>query len=108
MVPRQVMLKGTLDMLVLQVLIERPMHGYLITTRIQELTDEVLRIKEGSMYPALYRMERRGWIESEWTKSDKGRRARVYSLTPAGRKELTEQTAQWNRFHQAVAKVMPA
>ncbi len=108
MASRQIMLKGTLDMIVLQILVEQPLHGYAITRRLQKLTDEVLQIEEGSMYPALYRMERRGWIESEWTISDKNRRARVYNLTPVGRKELTVQTTEWTRFHQAVAKVMPA
>lgn len=108
MAPRQLMLKGTLDMLVLQVLVAGPLHGYAITRRIQDLTDEVLRIEEGSMYPALYRMERRGWIESEWTTSDKNRRARVYTLTAAGRKQLTAQAAEWTRFSRAVGKVMPA
>lgn len=101
------MLKGTLDMLILQVLCEGPRHGYAVTQRIEELTDEVLRVEEGSMYPALYRMEQRGWVGSTWKKSDKGRRARVYRITDEGRSRLPEEAANWARFAQAVAKVMP-
>ena len=104
---RTPMLKGTLDMLILQILSEGPRHGYAVAQRIEELTDDVLSVEEGSMYPALYRMEQRGWVESSWQRSEKGRRARVYSVTAAGRARLPEEERNWERFAAAVGKVMP-
>ncbi len=104
---RMQVLKGTLDMLILQVLSDEPKHGYSITRTIEDLTDEVLRVEEGSMYPALYRMEKRGLIVSTWKKSEKGRRARVYRITAAGRKRLATEADKWARFADAVFKVMP-
>ncbi len=94
-------------MLILQILSEAPGHGYAIAQRIEDLTDDVLSVEEGSMYPALYRMEQREWIESSWQRSDKGRRARVYSITANGRERLPEEQRNWERFATAVAKVMP-
>ena len=99
-------LKGTLDMMVLQILLEEPRHGYGITRRLQELTDEALRVDEGSMYPALYRMEKRGLIESDWFLTDNNRRARIYRLTPAGEKQLHREATHWQVFSKAVGKVL--
>ena len=99
-------LKGTLDMMVLRVLVEEPRHGYGITRRLQEISDDAFQVDEGSMYPALYRMEERGLIEAEWFRTDNNRRARVYRLTDAGRARLADETARWARFSDVVSKVM--
>ena len=99
-------LKGTLDMMVLKILDEGPQHGYGITRRLQALTDHALQVDEGSMYPALYRMQKRRWIEAEWFLTENGRRAKVYRLTPAGREQLAREAAYWDDFKNAVAKVM--
>jgi PadR family transcriptional regulator PadR len=99
-------LKGTLDMMVLKILEEEPRHGYGITRRLQALTEDALQLDEGSMYPALYRMQKRGLIEAEWFRTDNNRRAKVYSLTRAGRARLEEEATYWGRFSEAVAKVM--
>lgn len=99
-------LKGTLDMMVLKILEEEPRHGYAITLRLQALTDDALQVDEGSMYPALYRMQKRGLIRAEWHVTDNKRRAKVYSLTPAGREQLQRDAAYWDRFSRAVGKVM--
>lgn len=100
------LLRGTLEMLILQSLTGGPMHGYAITERIQTVTDDVLKIDEGSLYPALYRMQRRGWLTSKWGRSSNNRRARYYELTAKGRKQLRTATESWNRFSDAVAKAM--
>ncbi len=99
-------LKGTLDMMVLKILEQEPRHGYGITRQLQALTDDALQVDEGSMYPALYRMQKRGLIEAEWFLTDNSRRAKIYSLTPAGRDELVSEAAYWERFSEAVGKVM--
>lgn len=101
-------LHGTLDMLVLKTLDARPLHGYAIALRIEQLSDEVLQVEEGSLYPALYRMEQRGWLTSEWSTTDTGRRARFYKLTKTGRAQLAAETASWNRLTLAVRGVMNA
>src|ERR1700750_208829 len=100
------LLQGTLDLLVLKTLSWGPRHGYAIARRIEEATGDALRIEEGSLYPALYRMERRGWIGSTWGKSEIGQRIKIYSLTPKGRAQLRAETAQWDHFTSAVAKLM--
>ena len=100
------LLQGTLDLLVLKTLSWGPRHGYAIARRIEEATDDALRIEEGSLYPALYRMERRGWIASAWGKSEIGQRIKIYSLTAAGRAQLRAESAQWKDFTSAVAKLM--
>jgi PadR family transcriptional regulator, regulatory protein PadR len=100
------LLQGTLDLLVLKVLSAGPLHGYAIALRIQRRTDDVLVVEEGSLYPALYRMEEKGWITSAWGKTENNRRARFYSLTRAGRKQLGEETALWARICQAMAQVL--
>ena len=100
------LLKGTLDMLILQTLRRGSFHGYGIARWIEERTNDVLEIEEGSLYPALYRMERKGWIESEWGISDNNRRARYYRLTPEGEKQLREQISGWEKMVSAVGQVL--
>jgi PadR family transcriptional regulator, regulatory protein PadR len=102
------LLQGTLDMLVLKALSLGAMHGYGIRQRIQQLAEAMLTVEEGTLYPALYRLERRGWIASEWGVSDNNRRARFYALTRAGRKQLVVEAAEWNHLSVAIAKVMHA
>lgn len=104
--PRGSLLQGTLDLLVLKTLSWGPRHGYAIARWIEQTTDDALRIEEGSLYPALYRMERRGWIDAAWGTSDVGQRIKIYSLTTAGRAQLRAESAQWSHFTTAVAKVM--
>jgi transcriptional regulator len=101
-------LHGTLDMLVLKTLQTGPQHGYGIAVRLQQISADVLQVEEGSLYPALYRMEQRGWIASTWGVSEHNRRARFYRLTPAGRKQLEAETASWRRLTGAVARVLEA
>ena len=100
--------QGTLDLLVLKTLTLGPMHGYGIGQRIQQLAEEMLTVEEGTLYPALYRIEQKGWIEAEWGVSENGRRARFYSLTRAGRKQLQEEEQQWAHLSLAVAKILGA
>lgn len=100
------LLQGTLDLLVLKTLSGGPMHGYRIASKIQDLSDEVLRIEEGSLYPALYRMEQRGLIESEWGVTDNNRQAKFYKLTRKGRREMEEEAESWDRLSSAVARVL--
>jgi transcriptional regulator len=99
-------LHGTLDMLVLKVLDDRALHGYGIAVQLERLSKEVLNVEEGSLYPALYRMERRGWLASTWALTDTGRRARFYKLTKTGRAQLEAETASWQRLTTAVADVL--
>ena len=99
-------LHGTLDMLVLKVLDDGPLHGYAIAVRLERLSKDVLSVEEGSLYPALYRMERRGWLASGWAVTDTGRRARFYRLTKTGRAQLEAETASWLRLTTAVADVL--
>jgi PadR family transcriptional regulator, regulatory protein PadR len=100
------LLQGTLDMLILKTLAIEPMHGYGIAVRIQQISKDVLRVNQGSLYPALRRLERRGWIEAEWGESENNRRARFYHLTKTGRKQLKEETEEWERLAQAVARIL--
>ena len=99
-------LHGTLDMLVLKVLAPGPQHGYGIATRLEQLSAAVLRVEEGSLYPALYRMEERGWITSEWAVTENKRRARFYRLTRTGRGQLEAETESWARLTAAVQGVL--
>jgi transcriptional regulator len=101
-------LQGTLDMLILKTVSHRPMHGYGIALRIQQVSGEVLRVEEGSLYPALYRLEQQGWIRSEWGISDNNRRAKFYKLTRKGRAHLDSENQSWERLSAAVSKVMLA
>lgn len=100
------LLQGTLDMLVLRVLNAGPMHGWGIAQRIQILSKEVLQIEEGSIYPALYRMEHKGWIKAEWGQSENNRRAKFYELTKEGRSQLASEARDWMRICAAIAAVM--
>src|SRR5438270_14043647 len=100
--------QGTLDMLVLKALALGPMHGYGIGLRIQQMAEDMLQVEEGTLYPALYRIEERGWIESEWGVSENNRRARFYNLTRAGRKQLAVEESQWEHLTAAGAKVLQA
>jgi PadR family transcriptional regulator PadR len=100
------LLQGTLDMLILKALSAGPMHGYGVGQRIVQWAEEMLKVEEGSLYPALYRLEEGGWIKSEWGKSENNRRARFYTLTAAGRKRLGIEEENWRRLVLAVGKVM--
>ena len=102
------LLQGTLDMLILKALSSGPMHGYGVGQRIEQMAEDMLRVEEGSLYPALYRLEERGWIRSEWGKSDNNRRARFYALTPAGRRRLGVEEENWRLLVLAIGKVMRA
>jgi PadR family transcriptional regulator, regulatory protein PadR len=99
-------LHGTLDMLVLKVLADGPLHGYAIAVRLERLSKQVFQVEEGSLYPALYRMEARGWLSSEWAATDTGRRARFYRLTRNGRTQLAAEQESWARLTLAVRAVM--
>ena len=100
------LLQGTLDLLILKALQLGPMHGFGISTLIRRMSKEVLQVEQGSLYPALYRLEDRGWIESEWGVSENNRKARFYKLTPAGRKQLVEERSNWDRLSTAVNLVL--
>jgi transcriptional regulator len=99
-------LQGTLNLLVLKTLARGPLHGYGIATTIQRISAEALRVEEGSLYPALHRIEQEGWIRSEWGVSGKNRRAKFYSITAAGRKQLAREERQWDKLTAAVATVL--
>ena len=102
------LLQGTLDVLVLKTLSWRPMHGYDVVRAIQALTDNVLTVEEGSLYPALHRLERQHWLESEWGLSDNNRRAKFYRITTEGRRHLRAELTTWSTFAQAVTTVLSA
>ena len=102
------LLPGTLDMLILKTLSAGAKHGYAIVRHIQETSSELLRVEEGSLYPALHRMERRGFIRSEWAPSENNRQARFYTLTRSGRRQLEDQSTSWARLAAAIASVMEA
>jgi transcriptional regulator len=100
------LLQGTLDLIVLQLLQAEPTNGYELTLRIQAVSKDVLNVNAGSLYPALYRLESRGLVRAEWASTDKGRRAKVYSLTAAGRKQLAAERESWQRFSGALAAIL--
>ncbi len=102
------LLHGTLDALILKTLTGGPRHGYAIAKFIEEASDETVVIEEGSLYPALYRMERRGWLEAEWGESELGRRAKLYRLTHEGRARLAAETATWRQFSAGVSRILLA
>ena len=107
MPPKSDALQGSLDLLVLKILSRRPrLHGYAIMSAIQGISAEVLRVEEGSLYPALHRMEEAGWIRAEWIMKDTGRRARVYELTTAGKKQLGTEESRWKAVAAAVNRVL--
>jgi PadR family transcriptional regulator PadR len=99
-------LQGTLVLMVLRTLAQEPMHGYGITLHIQTVSENLLRVEEGSLYPALHRMEQEGWIRAEWGTSENNRRARYYRLTAAGRKQLVKEEKNWQRLTYAVGRVL--
>lgn len=99
-------LHGTLDLLVLRTLQGEPMHGWAISERIQQISQDVLQVNQGSLYPALHRLEQRGWIEAEWGVSELGRRAKFYRLTASGRRQLAVEASAWERMTTAIDRVM--
>ena len=104
---RNDILQGTLALLVLQTLAPgRKMHGYAITAHIQRISDQLLRVEEGSLYPALHRMEQDGWVRAEWGRTEKNREARFYSITPKGRRQLEQEQQSWLRLTEGVARVL--
>lgn len=104
--PKNDLLQGTLALLVLKTLARGPLHGYGITLHIQMVSKEILRVEEGSLYPAVHRMEQDGWVSAEWATSENNRRARYYRLTAKGRKQLAEEEKNWAQLTQAVAHVL--
>ena len=100
------LLQGTLDLLILKSLVVAPSHGWGISKRIRELSRDVLQVNQGSLYPALYRLEERGWVESEWGISPEGRRAKFYALTSTGRKQIATEQDSWRRFALAIEQVL--
>ena len=100
------LLPGTLDLLILRTLQTEAMHGWAISERIEQISQDVLQINQGSLYPALHRLEHRGWIEAEWAVSELGRRAKYYKLTASGRKQLAHEADEWERMAAAIARVM--
>jgi PadR family transcriptional regulator, regulatory protein PadR len=100
------LLQGTLDMLILKIVALGPVHGYGISVRIRQISKDVLQVQQGSLYPALHRLEKRGWLQAEWGESDNGRQARFYKLSAKGRKQLVEEQVNWNRLSAAVQLIM--
>ena len=106
--PKSELLQGTLDLLILKTLELEPMHGWGITIRIQQLSDSVLQVNQGSLYPALHRLEAQGWISATWKTSENNRQAKYYTLTAEGRRQLAEEKANWIRLSAAVANIVGA
>ena len=104
--PKSDLLQGTLDMLILKVVALGPIHGYGIAQRLQQMSRAVLQVQQGSLYPALHRLEKRRWLKAQWAASDTGREARFYTLTALGRKQLEEQRAYWDRLSAAISGVL--
>jgi PadR family transcriptional regulator PadR len=100
------LVQGTLDLLILRVIALGPMHGWAVAQRIRQMSNEELRVGQGSLYPALHKLEQQGWIEAEWGESEHNRRAKFYSLTRAGRKALEKESAQWERLSAAISLVV--
>jgi PadR family transcriptional regulator PadR len=106
--PRSDLLQGTLDLLILKTLALEPMHGWGITRRIQQISEGALTVNQGSLYPALVRLEQQGWIAAEWGTSDNNRQAKYYSLTKTGRKQLKEESDNWKRLSTAIEQILQA
>lgn len=104
--PRLDLLQGTLELLILRTLVPGPSHGHAIAKQIQRLSEDILQVETGSLYPALHRLEAKGWISASWKLSDKGKRARYYKLTARGRKELTAEQSNWKSFVRAMGLVL--
>ena len=106
--PKADLLQGTLDMLILRALSLGPLHGYGVIQRLRQMSDEMLTVEQGALYPALSRIEQKGWVTSEWGANETGRQAKFYTLTRAGRKQLQVEEASWDRLALAIAKVREA
>ena len=104
--PKTDLLQGTLDLLILKVLAPGPMHGYAISQRIQQVSRDILQVQQGSLYPALHRLERRKWVKAEWAASENNRRAKYYRLTAAGHRQLEEELSNWGRITSAVSLIL--
>lgn len=104
--PKSDLLQGTLDVLVLKVVALGPVHGYAIAQRLQQMSNDVLQVQQGSLYPALHRLEKRGWLRAEWATSDTGRDARFYTLTKRGRSELEKQSENWERLSVVITGIL--
>ena len=104
--PKSDLLQGTLDMLILKIVALEPIHGYGIAQRIRQISKAVLQVQQGSLYPALHRLEKRGWLRAEWRDAESGREAKFYSLTRAGRKQLEAEAANWDRLAEAVSAIL--
>ena len=102
------LVQGTLDLLILKIIALEPMHGWAIAQRIGQMSNDVLQVGQSALYPALHKLERQGWIKSEWDMSDTNRRVRYYSLTRAGRKTLAEESANWERLSAAISEIVRA
>jgi PadR family transcriptional regulator, regulatory protein PadR len=100
------LLQGTLDMLILKIVTLGPIHGYGISQRLRQISKEVLLVQQGSLYPALHRLEKRGWLAAEWGESENGRQAKFYKLSAKGRKQLGKEESNWNRLAEAVARIL--
>ena len=100
--PRVELMRGTLDLMILRTLLPGPSHGHAIAKHIQRTSEDLLQVETGSLYPALYRLEARGWVAASWDRSDKGKRARYYRITPSGRKQLASEQSKWNAFVRAM------
>src|SRR5262252_3368044 len=100
------LLQGTLDLLILRTLLAGPSHGHAIARHIQRTSDDLLQVETGLLYPALHRLEAKGWIDAEWRLSDKGKRARYYKLTPLGRKQLASEQSKWHAFARAIGLIL--
>ena len=104
--PKSDLLQGTLDLLILKIVALGPVHGYGISQRIQQISKDVLQVQQGSLYPALQRLEKRGWLKAEWGKSDNGRQARYYALSAAGRRQLKVEQTEWGRLSGAIGLIL--
>ena len=100
------LVQGTLDMLILKILALQPVNGWVISQRLKQISSDVLGVSDGSLYPALHKLEHRGWIRAQWKASENNRRAKLYSLTPLGRKQLEKETANWNRVSAAISGII--
>ena len=100
------LVQGTLDLLILKILALEPLNGFAISQRLRQVSNEVLQVSDGSLYPALHKLEQEGWIQAEWRLSENNRRAKFYSLTKPGRKQLERETANWNRLSAAITQVV--
>src|SRR5947209_12885632 len=106
--PKSDLLQGTLDMLILKIVALGPIHGYGIAQRIRQISKDVLQVQQGSLYPALHRLEKRGWLRAEWGEAETGREAKFYTLTKVGRKQLDDESANWDRLSAAIGMIMRA